>query len=163
WWLPSWWGSAPVLFFLTPTGKPIEKPWWLASVEEGGALISMNRYNEYLRRSIYEGKSFRIESGKPTPTTPTPTTPTPTPTPTPTTPTPTTPTPTPTPTPTTPVVPGATVTVTVTVVQQVERTVYSTITIKEREADWTTVAVVWAVLLVVGAIVGWFILTLGKK
>ncbi|MEM4584399.1 MAG: hypothetical protein QW611_05445 [Ignisphaera sp.] len=40
---------------------------------------------------------------------------------------------------------------------------YSTITIKEREADWTTVAVVWAVLLVVGAIVGWFILTLGKK
>ncbi|MEM1683922.1 MAG: ABC transporter substrate-binding protein [Ignisphaera sp.] len=170
WWLPSWWGSAPVLFFLTPTGKPIEKPWWLASVEEGGALISMNRYNEYLRRSIYEGKSFRIESGKPTPTpttptpTPTPTTPTPTtptPTPTPTTPTPTTPTP--TPTPTTPVVPGATVTVTVTVVQQVERTVYSTITIKEREADWATVAVVWAVLLVVGAIVGWFILTLGKK
>ncbi|MEM2009118.1 MAG: hypothetical protein QXK50_08145, partial [Ignisphaera sp.] len=99
----------------------------------------------------------------PTPTTPT-TTPSPTPT-TPTTtpsPTPTTPTTTPSPI-TTPVAPRATVTVTVTLVQQIERTAYSTVTIKEREVDWMTAAVVWAVLLVVGAIVGWFILTLGKK
>ncbi|MEM0026448.1 MAG: ABC transporter substrate-binding protein [Ignisphaera sp.] len=167
WWIPSWWGSLPLLFFITPAGQPIEKPWWLKPYNEGGAIISMSMYNEYLRKSIYSGENFVVKSGKPSATTTSPvttatTTTPPTTSPATTTPPATSPKPTQTQTVATPI-PTPTVTISKTItatITSLSTIISATTSISPTTVivtDWTTTTILAVVLLIVGIAIGWII------